>query len=274
LLLNLDHNELPMDCPNGSDPASSLLVPQSHRDTMAIAIALEQVSFSYPDQPDILKAVSLTIQTGERVALIGPNGAGKTTLFHTICGLLQPDQGSIHLFGKPIRVGEFRPEIGLVFQNPDDQLLSASVWDDVAFAPQNMGLRAAEVEARVEQALALTGTHDLAQRPPHHLSGGEKRMVAIAGVIAMHPQVIIYDEPSANLDLRARRRLIHFLQSTSETLVIASHDLEFLLEVCDRVILMDEGRVIVQGLPQEIMGNQALMETHGLEKPYSLMPHG
>lgn len=247
--------------------------PPSPGLSSAVAIAVQDVSFSYPDKPNTLQNVNLTIQAGERVAIIGPNGAGKTTLFMSVCGVLKPHQGKITVFGRSIAMGEFRSEIGLVFQNPDDQLLSASVWDDVAFAPQNMGLSEAEVHERVREALKLTGTAELANRPPHHLSGGEKRMVAIAGVIAMHPQVVIYDEPSANLDLRARRRLINFLKTTTETLVISSHDLEFLLEVCDRVILMDEGAVIADGDPLTIMGNQALMETHGLEKPHSLMPH-
>jgi cobalt/nickel transport system ATP-binding protein len=237
------------------------------------AIAIQDVSFSYPDKPNTLQNVNLTIQAGERVAIIGPNGAGKTTLFMSVCGVLKPRHGRIAVFGQPVVMGQFRSEIGLVFQNPDDQLLSASVWEDVAFAPQNMGLSEVEVHERVREALRLTGTTELANRPPHHLSGGEKRMVAIAGVIAMHPQVVIYDEPSANLDLRARRRLLNFLKTTTETLLISSHDLEFLLEVCDRVILMDEGAIIADGDPLTIMGNQTLMEAHGLEKPHSLIPH-
>lgn len=249
------------------------LTQDQHNLASNTAIAIRGVSFSYPDKPNTLHNVTLTIQAGERVAIIGPNGAGKTTLFMSVCGVLRPHQGDIQIFGTPINLGEFRPEIGLVFQNPDDQLLSASVWDDVAFAPQNMGLSEVEVHERVRQALRLTGTSELAHRAPHHLSGGEKRMVAIAGVLAMHPQVVIYDEPSANLDLRARRRLINFLKGTTETLVISSHDLEFLLEVCDRAVLMDEGRIIADGDPASIMGDQTLMEEHGLEKPHSLVPH-
>jgi cobalt/nickel transport system ATP-binding protein len=237
------------------------------------AIVLKNVSFAYSDHPGTLKNVNLTIRSGERVGLIGPNGAGKTTLFLTICGVLTPQSGEIYLFDRPVIPGEFRPEIGLVFQNPNDQLFCASVGEDVAFGPENMGLSAAEVEKRVETALSLTGMQELASRPPHHLSGGEKRMVAIAGVLAMQPQLVIYDEPSANLDALARRRLIHFLQGCPETMLISSHDLEMILEVCDRVILMEHGAIVADGDPETIMGNQALMESHGLEKPHSLIPH-
>jgi cobalt/nickel transport system ATP-binding protein len=140
----------------------------------------------------------------------------------------------------------------------------------VAFGPENMGLSPEEVNHRVERALTLTGVKELAPRPPHHLSGGEKRMVAIAGVLAMQPQLVIYDEPSANLDALARRRLIQFLQAASETMLISSHDLEMILEVCDRVILMVGGKIIADGIPEKIMGNQQLMEASGLEKPHSL----
>ncbi|MEB3830161.1 energy-coupling factor ABC transporter ATP-binding protein [Phormidium sp. CCY1219] len=237
------------------------------------AIAIAGVCFSYPDKPNVLQDVSLTIMAGERVGAIGANGAGKTTLFLSICGVLTPNAGDIRLFDKPVVAGEFRPEVGLVFQNPNDQLFCASVWDDVAFGPQNMGLSESEVENRVSAVLELTGVSALKNRAPHHLSGGQKRMVAIAGVLAMHPQVVIYDEPSANLDLRSRRRLIEFLQASQETVLISAHDLELILDVCDRVILMDEGRIIATGTPEEIMADTQLMAAHGLEKPHSLTPH-
>jgi cobalt/nickel transport system ATP-binding protein len=238
-----------------------------------IAIALQQVSFAYGDQPGVLQDVSLTIHERERVGLIGHNGCGKTTLFMLLCGLLTPHGGAIQLLGNPVQPGQFYPEVGLLFQDPEDQLFSPSVWDDVAFGPQNLGLTAPEVEARVKAALDLTGITALAERAPHHLSGGEKQMVAIAGLLAMCPRILLCDEPTASLDLRTRRRLIRFLQNSDETLVIASHDLEFLLEVCDRVVLIDEGRVIADGHGPDIMVNQDLMEAHGLEKPHSLIPH-
>ncbi|MCT7958284.1 energy-coupling factor ABC transporter ATP-binding protein [Laspinema palackyanum] len=238
-----------------------------------VAVAIDELCFSYPDKADVLQNISLRIHPGDRVGLIGSNGAGKTSLFLSICGILKPISGQITLFNHPVIPGEFRPEIGLVFQNPNDQLFSASVWDDVAFGPQNMGLSGSELSDRVRTALDLTGVRDLETRPPHHLSGGQKRMVAIATVLAMQPQIILYDEPSANLDLRARRRLIHFLQASQETVLISSHDLELILEVCDRVILMDEGRIITTGSPDVVMADAPLMEAHGLEKPHSLLRH-
>jgi cobalt/nickel transport system ATP-binding protein len=237
------------------------------------AIATRSLSFSYPDRPAVLCEVSLTIQPGERVGIIGHNGCGKTTLFMLLCGVLTPAAGEILLFGQPVRPGQFHPEVGLLFQDPDDQLFSASVWDDIAFGPQNMGFSPEEIHSRVTQAAELAGITHLLERLPHHLSGGEKQMVAIAGLLAMTPKILLYDEPTANLDLRTRRRLIRFLQTAAETLLISSHDLEFVLEVCDRVVLIDDGQIMADGRPPEIMGDQALMERHGLEKPYSLMGH-
>ena len=237
------------------------------------ALVVSGLNFSYPDKPDVLRDVNLKILPGERVGLIGPNGAGKTTFFLLACGVLKPNAGEILLFGKPVVPGGFRPEVGMVFQDPDDQLFCPSVRDDVAFGPLNMGLPKDEVEARITEALSITGVLELADRPPHHLSGGEKRLVSIAGVLAMRPKLVIYDEPTSNLDIRYRRRLIRFLQSSNETVLIASHDLEFILEVCDRVVLMDEGRIVVNGNPRQVMGNVDLMEAHGLERPHSLVPH-
>ncbi|MDX2273568.1 MAG: ABC transporter ATP-binding protein [Cyanobacteriota bacterium] len=238
-----------------------------------MALAIHGLCFSYPDRPDVLKQVNLQAQAGERIGVIGANGAGKTTLFLVLCGILSPTAGEIALWGKPLRVGSLSQEVGLVFQNPDHQLFCTSVWQDVAFGPENLGLPRQEVTDRVEAALRLTGTLPLAERPPHHLSGGEKRMVAIAGVLAMQPQVVIYDEPSANLDCRARRRLIEFLQQSPQTLLIASHDLEFILETCQRVMVMDQGEVVADGETKAIMGNPALMGSHGLEPPHSLLFH-
>ncbi len=237
------------------------------------AIAISALSFSYPDCPHVLHDISVNISAGEKVGIVGPNGAGKTTLFRLLCGVLRPTLGEIFVLNEPVVPNAFRPEIGFVFQNPDDQLFSASVWDDVAFGPQNMGLSDEQVQERVQEAIALTGLSELLHRPPHHLSGGEKRMVAIASILSMRPEVVIYDEPSANLDLRARRRLIQFLQRSHRTLLISSHDLEFILEVCDRVLLIDNGELIADGAAKTVMGDRDLMEAHGLEKPHSLLPH-
>ena len=230
-------------------------------------LSISNLSYGYPDCEPVLRSVTTQIHPGERIGLIGPNGAGKTTFFHAICGLLTPDGGELWLGDRPILPREFRPELGLVFQNASDQLFSLTVRDDIAFGPVNMGLDEAEVAERVEMALQLTGTTDLANRAPHHLSGGERRMVAIASVLAMEPQFVIYDEPSANLDLRARRRLIHFLQEAEQTFMVASHDLEMLMEVCDRLLLLDEGYILADGTPQEVLANAELMLNHGLEVP-------
>lgn len=238
-----------------------------------VILDIQSLSVAYPGHPSILEGLSFSVRAEEKVGVIGPNGAGKTSLFMAICGILAPTTGSISLFGQGVMPGEFRPELGLVFQHPDDQLFSATVAADVAFGPENMGLSPEEVQVRTEAALSLTGMLEHQHRAPHHLSGGEKRMVAIASVLSMLPELIIYDEPSANLDLRARRRLIQFLQASQETMLISSHDLEFLLEVCDRILLLDNGRIVADGAPQIIMGNEDLMLEHGLEKPHSLIPH-
>ena len=237
------------------------------------AVSISNLSFAYTEQNNILTDINLQISSGETVGLIGANGAGKTTLFLTICGILTPTLGEIRLFNKLVEPGVFNPDIGLVFQNPDDQLLCPSVRDDIAFGPENMGLSPEEIDKRVDTALSLTGISHLLDRIPHHLSGGEKCMVAIASILAMLPQIILYDEPSANLDLRARRRLIKFLQNSPETTIISSHDLEMLLEVGDRVILLNQGRIIADGSPQQIMSNRILMEANGLEVPHSLTHH-
>lgn len=209
----------------------------------------------------------------QRVGIIGPNGAGKTTLFLVICGILKPNTGIVSLLGKPIEYGKFNPQVALVFQNPDDQLFCPSVRDDVAFGLQNMGLPKEEVKSRVDEALLTVGASAFADRPIHHLSEGEKRIVSIASVLVMHPYLVLYDEPSANLDIRSRRRLIRLLQSSSDTIIVASHDLELVLEVCERVILVDGGKIIADGNSIEIMNNEELMEAHGQEKPHSLIPH-
>jgi cobalt/nickel transport system ATP-binding protein len=243
---------------------------QPREETDIDAIAASHLCFAYPHQPSVLEDVNFQIHPGEKVGAIGANGAGKTTLFLAICGILKATSGEVRLFNKPIQAGQFHADVGLVFQNPADQLFCPSVWDDVAFGVENMGFPPDEVEHRVTEALTTTGVLSLADRIPHHLSGGEKCMVAIASVIAMQPRLVLYDEPSANLDLRARRRLINFLQASSTTQLIASHDLELILEVCDRVLLFNEGRLVADGASSEIMSNSSLMRENGLEKPHSL----
>lgn len=241
------------------------------------ALSINNLRFAYPDSPEVLRGIDLEIAPGEHVGLIGPNGAGKTTLFLSICGVLKPTAGCVKLFGEAVQAGKFHPKVGLVFQYPDDQIFSPSVRDDIAFGPLNMGLPQPEVDQRVDETLTRFALTELADRPPHHLSGGQKRTVAIAGVQTMHPELVIYDEPSANLDIRSRRRLINYLTASPETTLVSSHDLELILEVCQRVFLLDGGQIIAHGPTQEIMAQSELMEAHGLERPHSLafhtMPH-
>ncbi len=236
-------------------------------------LQLKSLDFSYPDTGQVLRHLDVSIHSGERVGLIGPNGAGKSTLFLLATGILHPISGDVLMFGRKLVRGSFNPRIGLVFQRSDDQLFCPSVSEDVAFAPQNMQLDTEEVSRRVEGALALVGAEHLAHRPVHHLSEGEKRLVAIAGVLAMGPEMILYDEPSAGLDIRTRRRLIPILKKSAPTILIASHDLELILEVCTRVLLLDEGNIVADGPPKQVMSNEVLMNAHGQEKPHSLIPH-
>ncbi len=236
-------------------------------------IQVDRITYNYEDREDALHEVTFAVATGERVGIIGPNGAGKTTLFHIICGILKPSSGSVTVSGSPVKPHAFNPDVGYLFQNPDDQLFSPTVYDDIAFGPVNLGLDKDEVRKKAAGAMDITGTGNFADRPPHHLSGGEKRMAAVAAVISMEPPVIIYDEPSSNLDMRTRRKLITLINGRGETVLIASHDLELVLETCRRVILIDNGRVVADGLADEIMDNADLMAEHGLERPHSLL-HG
>lgn len=241
-------------------------------DCQAAALAVRGLTCSYPGV-DVLDGVSFDIWPSERVGVVGPNGAGKTTLFLTVAGVLEPTAGGIFLFGRETRCPDRRAEVGMIFQDPRDQLFCPTVKDDVAFGPTNQGLTPREIDRRVAHALWLTGTAGLAERAPHHLSGGEQRMVSIAGVLAMEPRLIVYDEPNANLDLRSRRRLIEFLRDSDDTILVASHDLELILEVCSRVLVIDGGKICADGRPREVMADAELMKAHGLEKPHSLVPH-
>jgi len=234
-------------------------------------IQIESLRFDYLEKAGVLSDISLSILKGERVGIAGPNGAGKTTLFHLLCDILKPASGVMRINGSDVEPGKFNPDIGFIFQNPDDQLFNATVFDDIAFGPVNLGLERDEVMGRVTNAMEITGTGELKERPPHHLSGGEKRMVAIASVLSMNPQVVILDEPSSNLDMRTRRKLIEFINSGIKTALVSSHDLEFILETCDRVVIIDGGRIEADGSSREIMNDEGLMLNHGLERPHSLM---
>ncbi len=244
------------------------------------SIELRDLCFAYPDGTRALRGVSLSVAQGESVAIVGGNGAGKSTLVQHLNGYLMATQGEVRVGGKPIAretVAQVRRAVGLVFQDPDDQLFMASVFDDVAFGPLNFGLSPEAVEKRATAALERVGMLHLRERPPHKLSAGEKRAVAIATVLAMSPEVLVMDEPSSNLDPCGRRRLIHLLRSFDHTKLIVSHDLELVVELCPRSILLDGGVIVADGPTVELFSNEALMLAHGLERPHILRhlhPHG
>lgn len=234
---------------------------------------IQNLEFAYPGGEKILKGINIHIEEGEKTALIGPNGSGKTTLFLLCCGILKSRSGVIKAVEKKILHRKFNPEVSYLFQSPDDQLFSSTIFDDVAFGPLNMGLEKKEVRKAVDKALRQVNSEKLSDKAPFHLSGGEKRLAAIASLLSMNPDLMLFDEPTANLDARNRRKVIDLIQKMDETLFVSSHDLEFLLETCARVILIDEGKIIADGPIKKIMSDEKLMNSHGLEKPHSLIPH-
>ncbi len=239
---------------------------------MKSIISVENITYKLDDGSTVLSELNLQVDEGERVGVVGPNGKGKTTLFLLMAGIYKPSLGRISLFDKDVVPGKFNSKLGMVFQNQDDQLFASSVALDIAFGPINMGMSAVEVDAAVKDVLSRLNIEHLKDKPPHHLSGGEKRLVAIAGMLAMHPQLMIWDEPSSNLDMSYRRRLIELIKENDDTeaMLIASHDLELILEVCTRVILLDEGTIIAEGTPDELLQREDLLLQHGLEVPFSL----
>jgi cobalt/nickel transport system ATP-binding protein len=242
-----------------------------------LAVRVHELSYAYPGGSCALDRVSFDIGVGESVGLVGPNGAGKTTLFLCLSGVLPVRQGMATMAGldpaDPAQRRALPARVGIVFQNSDDQLFNATVLDDVAFGPLNLGLPAGEVRRRVAEALERVGLAGFEQRTPFHLSGGEKRRVALAGVLAMWPQILLLDEPSMYLDPRGRRELIRLINDLGGTRVIAGHDLELIRETCQRVLVLDRGRLAADGPNRAVLGNADLMEAHGLEVPYSLKGH-
>jgi cobalt/nickel transport system ATP-binding protein len=227
---------------------------------------IENLSFSYPDGRQALVDINLSIVKGETVALIGPNGAGKSTLLLHLNGILRSN-GMVKVFGLPINnknLKWIRSKVGLVFQDPDDQLFSPTVFDDVAFGPLNIGCCKEEVQQRVARALAWVGMSGYEQRSPHHLSIGEKKRIAIATVLSMEPELLVIDEPSANLDPRAKWGLIELLRDLPQTKVIASHDLELVRALCQRTVILDGGCVVADGSANSILSDGVLLLAHGL----------
>ena len=234
------------------------------------AIDVANLTFHYPDGHQALDDVTLFIAPGEKVALVGPNGAGKSTLILHLNGILRPTSGVVSVGGLEVRrenLGQIRAWAGLVFQNPDDQLFSPTVFDDVAFGPLHMGLPADQVVQRVKQALSAVHMSGYAHRVSHHLSMGEKKSIAIATVLAMDPLVLILDEPTSDLDPRARRSLIGLLDELPKTMLVASHDIRMVAELFPRTVIMDGGRIAADRPTGELMQDVALLEAHGLEQP-------
>ncbi len=237
------------------------------------ALLVENLDFAYPDGHVALRHVSLTIERGEKVALVGPNGAGKSTLMLHLNGILT-GQGQIQVAGLPLikpNLPVIRGKVGLVFQNPDDQLFSPTVFEDVAFGPLHLGLREAEVRSRVTRALEQVGMTGYAERLSHHLSVGEKKRIAIATVLSMQPDLLVLDEPSAGLDPRARRSLISLLRDLPLTMLVSTHDMLMVHELFPRTVIMDEGRIVADGGTEMLLQDEALLEAHGLESPFALL---
>ena len=245
---------------------------------VAVSAALEvrELSFRYGDGTHALSGVSFAVEERECVGLIGPNGAGKSTLLLHLNGLLPerwPGDGTVMVGG--LRVGEgtlleVRRRVGLLFQDPNDQLFCPTVFADVAFGPEQLGLGEAEVRERVTRALATAGLAGFEQRSPHHLSAGEKRRVCLAGVLACEPSVLVLDEPTSSLDPRGRREVKELLRQIPITKLIATHDLELVVELCSRVIVLDGGEVVAEGPTVDVLSDEALMLEHSLEKPHLL----
>jgi cobalt/nickel transport system ATP-binding protein len=236
-------------------------------------IEIDDLHFAYPDGHQVLAGISFTVTHGEKVALVGANGAGKSTLLLQLNGCLLPDAGRVRIGELPVTkktLPHIRRTVGLVFQDPDDQLFMPLVFDDVAFGPLNLGLSADEVEAQVTRSLTAVNALHLKDRPPYRLSGGEKRAVAIAAVLSLAPSILVMDEPSSNLDPKTRRQLIELLKTFEHSLIIATHDLDLVLDLCPRTLVLKEGRLAADGPTAQIMQDESLLAACNLEKPLRL----
>jgi cobalt/nickel transport system ATP-binding protein len=233
------------------------------------------LAYAYPDGHQALFGVDLHVHRGERVALLGPNGAGKTTLVLHLNGVLTAGAGTVAVSGLPVEkanLQEVRRRVGVVFQDPDDQLFMPSVRDDVAFGPANLGVRGAALDARVHAALEQVGMVEYIDRPPHHLSFGQRRRVAVATVLAMEPEILVLDEPSSNLDPASRRELADILRSLDVTVLMVTHDLPYAYELCPRSVVLSDGVVVADGPTRDVLTDDALMSAHRLELPFGFDP--
>jgi cobalt/nickel transport system ATP-binding protein len=242
---------------------------------MTPVLNVRGLAYAYPDGHQALYGIDLHVHQGERVALLGPNGAGKTTLVLHLNGILAPGAGTVAVSGLPVtkeHLREVRRRVGVVFQDPDDQLFMGSVRADVAFGPANLGIRGAELDHRVMTALEAVGMADFVDRPPHHLSFGQRRRVAVATVLAMEPEILVLDEPSSNLDPASRRELADILRSLDVTLLMVTHDLPYALELCPRSVVLSDGTVVADGPTYDVLTDEALMRAHRLELPFGFDP--
>jgi len=242
---------------------------------VAPVLRVEGLSFRYPDGHDALRGVDFSVARGERVAILGPNGAGKTTLVLHLNGVHAATAGSVRVCDLPVEkqhLKAVRQRVGIVFQDPDDQLFMPTVFDDVAFGPANLGLRGEELSECVYEALRAVGMAHAADRPPHHLSFGQRRRVAVASVLSMQPEILVLDEPSSNLDPAARRELADILFDLGLTTLIVTHDLPYALQLCPRALVMNEGTIVADGATAEILCDDALMRTNRLELPFGFDP--
>ena len=238
---------------------------------MTPALLVKGLAYAYPDGHQALYGIDLRVEQGERVAVLGPNGAGKTTLVMHLNGVLTAGAGHIEVAGMPItktNLHEIRRRVGIVFQDPDDQLFMQTVGEDVAFGPANFGLRGSELDRRVHEALTAVGMTEHVDRSPLHLSGGQRRRVALATVLACDPEILVLDEPSANLEPVARRELAEVLLSLGRTTLMVTHDLPYALQLCPRGVLIDDGVVVADGPTRELLADTELLAAHRLELPY------
>jgi cobalt/nickel transport system ATP-binding protein len=236
---------------------------------------VRDLAFTYPDGHVALDGVDLVVEAGERVAVLGPNGAGKTTLVLALNGINAATRGTVTVAGLGVEtpnLAEIRRRVGIVFQDPDDQLFMPTVRDDVAFGPANLGVRGAELDATTVEALEAVGMAHAAERSPHHLSFGERRRVALATVLAMRPDVLVLDEPSSNLDPVARRELAEIVLGLEVTTIMVTHDMPYALQLCERAVILDHGRIVADGPTRDVMADRDLMASHRLELPYGFDP--
>ena len=234
-----------------------------------LAVKTENLSYSYPDGTSALQEISIAVREGEKIAIIGPNGSGKSTLITLLNGVRQ-GKGLLEILGLSLNrqnLKQIKQWVGVVFQNPDDQLFCPTIFEDVSFGPLNQGLSAGEVRQRVDTALQSVGLEGYEKRSSFHLSFGERKLASLATVVAMDPRIIALDEPTSNLDLSHRRKIIRWLQKKSHTIILTTHDLDMVLETCQRVLILNKGRIVADGHSQELLKDRIILEQNDLELP-------